>query len=115
LEAPGGAGDAKQPHSISVAGNDPAGKKRRQDMIRALSAILLSAALLVFLSGSSLAQTAKPEHPSKPEHPKAEQVKPENSKAEAAKSEHPKGEPAKPEHPKAQPTKPEHPTGEHPK
>jgi outer membrane biosynthesis protein TonB len=88
-------------------GIDPAGKKRRQTMIRTLSVILLSAAFLVFMSGSSLAQAAKPEHPKaeekKPEHPKAEEKKPEHpkAKAEEKKPEHPKAEEKKPEHPKA--------------
>ena len=64
-------------------------------MIKALGALLMSVALLGFLSGASLAQTAKPEHPSKAEHPKAD--------------------PAKPEHPKMEQSKPEHPKSEHPK
>jgi hypothetical protein len=84
-------------------------------MIKALGAVLMSAALLVFLSGSSLAQTAKPEHPSKPEPPKAAPAKPEHPKADPAKPEHPKATPAKPEHPKADPAKPEQPKAEHPK
>ena len=79
-------------------------------MIKAISRVLLSAALLVFLSGAGLAQTAKPEHPSKAEHPQAGQVKPEHPQAEAAKPEHPKSQPTNPEHPKA-----EHPKSEHPK
>jgi len=84
-------------------------------MIKAMSRVLLSAALLVFLSGVSLAQTAKPEHPAKTEPPKAEQVKPEHPKAEPGKAEHPKADPGKAEHPKAQQPKPEHPKTEHPK
>lgn len=72
-------------------------------MIRALGAILLSAALVVFLSGASLAQTAKPEHPSTKEPPKAEEKKPEHPKAD------PKAGEKKPEHPKADPKKQEHP------
>jgi outer membrane biosynthesis protein TonB len=83
-------------------------------MIKALGALLMSAALLVFLSGASLAQTTKPEHPSKTEHPKAAPAKTEHPKAEQSKPEHPKADPAKPEHPKAEP-KPEHPKSEHPK
>jgi hypothetical protein len=79
-------------------------------MIKAMSRVLLSAALLVFLSGVSLAQTAKPEHPVKTEHPTAEQVKPEHPKADPAKPEH-----SKAEHPKDEQKKPEHPKAEHPK
>jgi hypothetical protein len=77
--------------------------KETQTMIKALGAVLMSAALLVFLSGSSLAQTAKPEHPLTPEHPKADPAKPEHPKGYPAKPEHPKADPAKPEHPKAVP------------
>jgi len=68
-------------------------------MIKAISAVLMSALLLVFLSG------CKQEQPSKPE-----QAKPGQQKTEPAKP-----EPAKPEHPKAEPGKPEHPKTEHPK
>ena len=74
-------------------------------MIKAMSRMLLAAALLVFLSGLGMAQTAKPDHPAKTEPPKAEQVKPD----------HPKAEPGKAEHPKAAPGKPELPKAEHPK
>ena len=79
-------------------------------MIKAMSRMLLAAALLVFLSGVGMAQTAKPEHPAKIEPPKAEQVKPEHPKADPAKPEH-----SKAEHPKAEQKKPEHPHAEHPK
>lgn len=83
-------------------------------MIKTVGALLMSVALLVFLSGASLAQTAKPEHPSTAEHPKADPAKPDHPKAEQSKPEHPKADPAKPEHPKADP-KSEHPKSEHPK
>jgi hypothetical protein len=84
-------------------------------MIKALRAILLSAALVGFLTGWSLAQTAKPEHPSatepakaeqsktetaKPEQPKVEEKKPDTTKTEQKKSEASKPEEKKPEHPK---------------
>jgi len=75
-------------------------------MIKAIGVVLLSAAVLVFLSGASLAQQAKPEHPSTTEPPKAEQAKPDHPKAEQAKPEHPKADPKadpKAEHPKADP------------
>ena len=94
-------------------------------MIKALGAVLMSVALLVFLSGASLAQTTKPEHPAKAEHPKA-------AASEARTS--PKADPSRPstrrqtlqrpstrssrgkaEHPKADPAKPDHPKSEHPK
>lgn len=78
-------------------------------MIKAMSRVLLSAALLVFLSGVGMAQTAKPEHPAKTEPPKSEQVKPEHPKAEQKKAEHPKADP------KAEEKKHEHPKAEHPK
>jgi hypothetical protein len=84
-------------------------------MIKAMSRMLLSAALLVFLSGVGMAQTAKPDHPAKTEPPKAEQVKPEHPKADPAKPDHPKAEQKKPEHPKAEQKKPEQPKAEHPK
>jgi len=83
-------------------------------MIKAISRILLSAALLVFLSGAGLAQTAKPEHPTKPEHPKAEQPKPDHPKAEPGKAEHPQPGKTKPEHPTGEQPKPDHPKHEHP-
>jgi hypothetical protein len=73
-------------------------------MIKAISVVFLSAALLVFLSGSSMAQATKPEHPTKTEEPKAE-----HPKAEEKKAEHPKAEEKKAEHPKAEEKKPEHP------
>jgi hypothetical protein len=74
-------------------------------MIRAISVIFLSAALVVFLSGSSMAQAPKPEHPTTTEQPKAEEKKAEHpkaeeKKAEEKKAEHPKAEEKKPEHPK---------------
>jgi len=81
-------------------------------MIKAMSRVLLSAVLLVFLSGVGMAQQAKPEHPSTTEPPKAEQTKPDHPKAEQAKPEHPKADPKadpKAEHPKADPKKAEHP------
>ena len=84
-------------------------------MIKGIGALLMSVALLVFLSGASLAQTTKPEHPSKAEHPKAEPACPEQPKAQQSKPELPKADPAKPEHPKAEPVNPEHPKSEHPK
>jgi len=79
-------------------------------MIKAIGVVLLSAAVLVFLSGASLAQQTKPEHPATTEHPKAEQAKPEHPKAEPAKPEQPKPEQAQGEQPK-----PEHPKSEHTK
>jgi hypothetical protein len=80
-------------------------KKRRHIMIKAISVVFLSAALLVFLSGSGMAQATKPEHPTKTEEPKAEPKKAEHpkaeeKKAEETKAEHPKAEEKKPEHPK---------------
>ena len=78
-------------------------------MIRAMSRVLLAAVFLVSMSGWSMAQQAKPEHPAKTEPPKAEQVKPEHPKTTPAKPEHPKADPAKPEHPTAQQPKPDHP------
>ena len=115
MEAPGGAGDAKHFITSSVAGKDRTGRKRRQIMIRVISRVLLSIALLVFLSGGSMAaQPAKPEHPSKTEHPKAatpkaETPKAEHPKAAQPKAEHPKAAQPKAEHPKAAPKKPDHP------
>lgn len=75
-------------------------------MIKALSAVLMSVLLIVFLSGCGQSeQPAKPQPPAKAEAPKAEPAKPAP----------PQAAPAKPEHPKADPTKPEHPKTEHPK
>jgi hypothetical protein len=84
-------------------------------MIKVMSRVLLSAVLLVFLSGVGMAQQAKPEHPSTTEHPKAEQAKPDHPKAEQAKPDHPKQGQAKPDHPKAEQPKPDHPKAEPPK
>ena len=79
-------------------------------MIKAMGAVLLSALLLIFLSGCGQSeQPAKPGQPPKAEHPTAAPAKPEAPKAEPAKPEHPTTAPAKPEHPKAEPGKPEHP------
>jgi hypothetical protein len=78
-------------------------------MIRMLSTLLLSAAFLVFMTSAGMAQAAKPEHPGKTEHPKAEGKKVEHPKAGETKPEHPKAEDKKPEHPKAEPKKSEHP------
>ncbi len=78
-------------------------------MIRTVSIIMLSALLVVFLSGSSMAQVTKPEHPTTSEPPKVEEKKPEHPKAEEQKPELPKVEEKKPEHPKAEEQKPEHP------
>ncbi len=75
-------------------------------MFKAISAVLISVLLLVFLAGCGQSdQPAKPQPPAKTEQPKAAPAKPEQ----------PKAEPAKPEHPKADPTKPDHPKTEHPK
>jgi hypothetical protein len=74
-----------------------------------LSTLLLSAAFLVFMTGAGLAQAAKPEHPTKTEHPKAEEKKLEHPKAGEQKAEHPKAEEKKSEHPQAAPKKSEHP------
>jgi hypothetical protein len=92
-------------------------RKEKEDwrMIKAMSRVLLPAALLVFLSGAGLAQTAKPEQPPKGEQPKSEQMKPgemkhEEMKPGEMKHEHPQPGQTKPEHPKS-----EHPKSEHPK
>jgi hypothetical protein len=87
-------------------------EKRRHIMIRAISVIFLAAVFVAFLTGSSLGQATKPEHPTKTEEPKAEEKKPEHPKAEEKKPEHPKAEEKKPEHPKAEEKKPEHPKAE---
>jgi len=78
-------------------------------MIRILSILLLCAGFLVFMTGSSLAQAAKPEHPTKLEHPKAEEKKLEHPKAEEKKLECPPAEEKKPEHPQGAPRKSDHP------
>jgi hypothetical protein len=78
-------------------------------MIRILSTLLLSAAFLVFMTGASMAQAAKPEHPTTTEQPKAEEKKPEHPKCEEKKPEHPKAEEKKPDYPQAAPQKSEHP------
>jgi hypothetical protein len=83
-------------------------------MIKAISRVLLSAAVLAFLSGAGLAQTAKPEPPAKAEHPKAQPAKPDHPKAQPAKPEHPQAGQAKPD-PKPEHPKAEHPKSEHPK
>jgi hypothetical protein len=79
-------------------------------MIKGLSVVLLSFAVLVFLSGASLAQPTKTEDPKKTEHPAGEKKKEDPSaEKEKKKSEHPKAEEKKPEHPKAGEKKSEHP------
>jgi len=81
----------------AVSVNDPAGKKRRnKTMLKAVSAVIMSVLLLVFLSGCG-----QSDQPAKPQPP--------------AKAEQPKAAPAKPEQPQADPAKPDHPKHEHPK
>lgn len=84
-------------------------------MIKVVGRVLLSAALLLFLSGVSMSQTAKPEQPVKPEPPKSEQMKPDHPKVEAGKVEHPQQGQMKPDHPQQGQEKPDHPKHEHPK
>jgi hypothetical protein len=68
-------------------------------MFRAFGAILLSAALIVFLSGAC--EQTKKEPPSKTEHPAGEKKKEDPAaEKEKKKTEHPKAEEKKPEHPK---------------
>ena len=71
---------------------DNHGGKEKKEVYRDedFETLLLSAAFLVFMTGASMAQAAKPEHPTKTEHPKAEEKKPEHPKAEEKKPEHPK-------------------------
>jgi len=78
-------------------------------MIRTVSVIFLSAALLVFLSGLGIAQAPKPEHPTKTEEPKAEPKEAEHPKAEEKKAEEEKTEHPKAEEKKVEEEKPEHP------
>lgn len=73
-------------------------------MIKAISTMFLTVALAVFLSGSGMAQTTKPEHPTKTEQPKTEEKKADHPKVEQKKAEEKKAEP-----PKAEEKKPEHP------
>ena len=82
-------------------------------MIKAIGVVLMSALLLVFLSGCGQSdQPAKPGQPSKAEHPTAAPAKPEHPKAESGKPEHPTAEQHKAEHPTAVQPKPEQPKPE---
>ncbi len=79
-------------------------------MIKAIGAVLMSAMLIVFLSGCGQSeQPAKPQPPAKTEQPKAAPPKAAAPKAEPAKPEPPKAEQPKPEHPTGEPSKHEHP------
>ena len=84
-------------------------------MIKGMGRVLLSAALLLFLSGVGMTQTAKPEQPVKPEHPQTGQMKPDHPKVEPGKGEHPQQGQMKPDHPQQGQEKPDHPKHEHPK
>jgi len=70
-------------------------------MIKTIGTVLMSALLLVFLSGCGQSdQPAKPGQPAKAEHPTAAPAKPEHPTAAPAKPDQ-----SKPEHPKAEPAK----------
>jgi hypothetical protein len=95
-------------------------------MIKAMSRVLLSAALLAFLSGSSLAQQAKPEHQhpvtekampgqALPDHPQPGQAMPEHMKPGQAMPDHPQPGQMQPLHPQSGQMQPDHPKSEHPK
>ncbi|MDD2900912.1 MAG: hypothetical protein PHU44_00585 [Syntrophales bacterium] len=95
-------------------------KRRMKTMIKAINRILLAGALLAFMSGAVMSQTSKPEKPSKPEHPKAEQMKPGKMKPGEMKPGEMKPEKMMPgqmkqEHQQPGQQKPDHPTSEHPK
>jgi hypothetical protein len=69
-------------------------------MIKTIGVVLMSALLLVFLSGCGQSDQPKPGQPAKAEHPTGAPAKPEHPTAAPAKPDQPK-----PEHPKAEPAK----------
>jgi hypothetical protein len=100
---------------ITVAGRSGRKEKEEKPMIKTIGAVLMSAVFFAFMSTAGMAQATKPEHPAKPEHPKAEQTKPDHPQADSTKPDHPQTAPTKPEHPKSEHPKSDHPKQEHPK